>query len=607
MPKNLRVETLLYIHPARNTSHPLRQKERGRDLNLIRSSGESGSASMKAVLALLVMATLAAVILSTGSAYAALTGAAYTTTKDAAAVDKNIYAATSDVYLSGGPQNLHASGLPDGIYYFQVTDPSGKVLLSTDNAVCRQLKVAGGRVVGAAGPCPHANGTPNAANGATPVQLAPFSVTPNAGGEYKAWIISQVGSTSISGSDPKVINFSNPNSKTDNFKILPSTEPPPPPPGSCQPSSSLSVLVTGTNVTAYVPKGSWSFGSTGVSVVNVEGSSVTPTLIPTANVVNSCASNALTGQTVCTANNTDVYLLSGTSLTGTLSSGGSGSLSFSGGGCTNCGVAMDATHNKAVIGLAVGGAPGFQFLNLGSSSFEPAFNSPSGEISEDPLIDPIRNLLLSAAENNTYEVVDVANSIAPAFFENAVVVPGELDSSGEDCTTGIALAPAEFSSPSVVYLADLTQATFTSGAPGSWTAPSQAQSLSESFLSAGASGIAVAQGTHTGVVTGEFGGDALTAIALPATSGSGTPAIGDWMTCGVSGFNMGFDPHTVTAYQSPNGGHAIAVIANDNASSLAIVDLTRMLDPAFVPRTGAGHGSSAGSLPASVVTFISVP
>jgi hypothetical protein len=181
--------------------------------------------------------------------------------------------------------------------------------------------------------------------------------------------------------------------------------------GSCQPSSSLTVLVTGTNVVAYVPKGNWGSSTTGVSVANVEGSSITPTLIPTASAVNSCAANSVSGQTVCTANNTDVYLLSGTTLNSTLTSGGSGSISFSGGFCTNCGVAMDATHNKAVIGLSVAGSPGFQFLNLGGSpSFEPAFKSLAGIISEDALIDPSRNLLLSAAENGNYEIIDIATS-----------------------------------------------------------------------------------------------------------------------------------------------------------------------------------------------------
>jgi hypothetical protein len=380
------------------------------------------------------------------------------------------------------------------------------------------------------------------------------------------------------------------------------------PPGSCQGSSSLTVLVTGSNVVAYVPKGNWSVTPvTDVSAVNVEGTSITNTRIPTPNVVNSCASNPLTGQTVCTANNTDVYLISGTTLNTTLTSGGSGFIGFSGGSCTNCGVAIDALHNKAAIGLSVAGAPGFQFLDLGTSpSFEPAFRSPAGQISEDALIDPIRNLLLSADESGNYEIINVATSSSPAFFERATG-GGVLDSSAEECSTGVALAPAEFSEPSSIFIADLTQATFTPGSPaGTWTAPSQNQLLSESFLSAGASGSAVAQGTHTGIISGEFGGNALTAIVLPATSGSGIPAITDWVSCNIAGFSNGFDPHTVTAYQSPNSGDAIGLLANGGATTLAVVDLTKMLNPTIVPRTVAGHGCASGTLPSTVVSFITV-
>lgn len=549
---------------------------------------------------------------------ARLTGAVYSTTKDGTAVNKNIFGSIQDVYLSGGPQNLNASGLPDGTYYFQVTDPSGKTLLSTDNAVCRQLNVTGGRVSGAAGSCAHANGTFNPANGTLPVQLAPFSASPNKGNEYKVWII-PVGSATISGSDPKVLNFANASSATDNFKAQPEEVIQ----GSCQPSSSLSVLVSGTNVVAYVPKGNWlATLSTGVAAVNVEGSSIANTLIPTTSVVNSCASNPITGQTVCTANNTDVYLIKGTTLdpavsTNPLTSAGSGQLLFSGGTCTNCGVAMDATHNKAVIGLSLAGGGGFQFLNLGAApAFETAFTSQGppgfGSISEDPLIDPIRNLLLSAAENSNYEIIDVKTSTSPLFYEHTVSPFQELDSSGEDCSTGIILAPAEFSGPSNVFIADISNpafAVFTPGTPGSWAAPSQVQSLSESFLAAGASGVALAQGTHSGVVTGEFGGDILTGILLPATSGGGgTPSITDWVSCNIgNGFANGFDPHTVTAYKSPATGHAIAVLANAGATQLAVVDVTNMLNTTIVPRTVPGHGCAAGPLPPSVVRFISLP
>ena len=550
-----------------------------------------------------------AIVAATSSPGAAVAGAIYTTNKTGTIVNANVnYGTVSDVYLSGGPQNGNAQGPSDGAYYFQVTDPSGKTLLSTDKAVCRQLKVAGGRVAGASGPCPHANGTFNPASGATPVQLAPFAPSPNAGSEFKAWMI-PVSKATI-GSDPKVLSFSNKDANTDNFKLRSTTTVPPA--GSCQPSSSLTVLVSGTNVTAYLPKGDWGGGATGVSVVNVEGSLITPTVITTAAVVNSCASNGVTGTTVCTANDSTVYLLSGSSLSGTLTSGGSGSIRFSGGFCTNCGVAMDAIHNKAVLGLSVGGKPGFQFLNLATNAFEPAFASAATEISEDPLLDPITQRLLSASEANNYEIIDYRTSTTPAFFENSISSRGEADSSGEDCTTGIALAPFEFSIPSAVYLADLTQATFTAGTPGTWTSPgSQIQTLTESFLSAGASGIAVAQGPqHKGVVSGEFGGSGITAIQLPSTSGSGIPAITDWVSCDIPGFSLGRDPHTVTAYESPTGGHAIALLANDGATQLAVVDLTAMLDTTIVPRTsgsGLGHACATGPLPASVVHMVSVP
>jgi hypothetical protein len=80
------------------------------------------------------------------------------------------------------------------------------------------------------------------------------------------------------------------------------------------------------------------------------------------------------------------------------------------------------------------------------------------------------------------------------------------------------------------------------------------------------------------------------------------------VTCSIgNGFSNGFDPHTVTAYQSPNTGDAVAVLANGGATSLAVVDLSKMLDTSLVPRTTGGHACAAGTLPSAVVSFISVP
>src|SRR5689334_13380195 len=123
-------------------------------------------------------------------------GAIYTTTVGGTAVNGNIYDAKPDVYISGGPQNKQDPGLvPDGNYYFQVTDPSGAVLLSLDDVKCRVVVVTDGRVNGvpldnAGGfgdpSCYHMPGTQNDANGALPVQLCSKSPLPcDAPNSYK--------------------------------------------------------------------------------------------------------------------------------------------------------------------------------------------------------------------------------------------------------------------------------------------------------------------------------------------------------------------------------------------------------------------------------------
>src|SRR5688572_28201390 len=74
-------------------------------------------------------------------------GAIFTTVEDGSEVNFNQYPSKEAVYLDGGPgpgAPIEAAGLDDGRYVFQVTDPSGKTLLSTDEARCRQFDVANG-------------------------------------------------------------------------------------------------------------------------------------------------------------------------------------------------------------------------------------------------------------------------------------------------------------------------------------------------------------------------------------------------------------------------------------------------------------------------------
>ena len=144
-----------------------------------------------------VLATVLSLALSHGIARAdPLTGAIFTTVADGSEVNFNIYPSKDAVCLDGGPgpgAPQGAAGLPDGSYVFQVTNPSGKTLLSTDQAGCRQFTVLNG-IINSVQPaitfgCAHVTGT-DVDHGATTVQLFPFNDTPNNGGEYKAWATS---------------------------------------------------------------------------------------------------------------------------------------------------------------------------------------------------------------------------------------------------------------------------------------------------------------------------------------------------------------------------------------------------------------------------------
>lgn len=196
----------------------------------------------------LAPAAVFAVVALVGSiVQAAPSGAIFTTLEDGSSVNANIYDAKEDVYLDGGPgpnAPQTAAGLDDGNYYFQVTDPSGKTLLSTDPVLCREVRVEDGIIVEyvSAGrnytvrnrvvDCNedgksnglHDTGT-DADHGAVTVQLMPYDDTPNRGGVYKAWMTP---TEDFDGDNTSVDNpcgsgcfhgFVPAHSKTDNFKV----------------------------------------------------------------------------------------------------------------------------------------------------------------------------------------------------------------------------------------------------------------------------------------------------------------------------------------------------------------------------------------------------
>jgi len=364
----------------------------------------------------------------------------------------------------------------------------------------------------------------------------------------------------------------------------------------CVPTSSLGVVapVTGpAPVKALVPNGAWIVGSTGIQVVQLEtggGPAVLPISVPTPDAVNSCAGNPATGEGVCVSNSPSVYHLSPSSVATPLTSGANAFTSFSGGSCENCGVAINALTNQAVIAMGQVGSPSgtaLQTLDLATDTFHPVQNLFQ-HVSEDISIDPTRGYLLSPNEYSNYAIEQI-NSSTGGFigeFDNLFSGAGEFDSAAEDCTTGIALTVSEFTNN--VLLADLTQATFVPGAPGSWTGPSSITTIIGSY-SAGLSGVTVAPGTsHLATVTGEFGGSSFSVLVLPATSGTGTPAIVDYayIPC-ITGLSAGYDPHTMTAYISPNDGKAYTVFASTAPpSTLVVADMAAVL---ALPRQPDGH------------------
>lgn len=118
-----------------------------------------------------------------------ISGAIYTTTFTGAIVNANIFDSKDYVYLNGGPPPnapCTAAGLPDGWYYFQVTDPAGSVLLSTDDISDRQVRVAGGVIVQVVN---HSTGTGKC--GGISAKLMPYWDTPIPGGVYKVWLTPQ--------------------------------------------------------------------------------------------------------------------------------------------------------------------------------------------------------------------------------------------------------------------------------------------------------------------------------------------------------------------------------------------------------------------------------
>lgn len=381
------------------------------------------------------------------------------------------------------------------------------------------------------------------------------------------------------------------------------------------------------DVSIYVPAGDWSVtDTTGIYVVPLEGSGVSRATIPTNQVVNSCSVNSETGETICSADGTDVYLINGSTIDKTLTSGGSGTASFTGGSCTTCNAVADPVLDAGIVGvsLASGSQVGYQFFNLsaGSTGFlatVPGSGTYPSGLSESPAIEPAKHWLLSGTEgpNSSYGDFQIINfgGSSPQVYRYAnrsTVLSGEImDGAAVDCSTDIAVGGNEGSS---LFVTDLSQAIFTppsSGSFGTWNAPSQLQDLSDLYGGETTTGVSIAPSGHVGIMQEEFGGANFAAFSLPSTSGSGTPSVTDYVAAKMpndpsgSSWSNTYDPHGVTAYTSPSTGKPMGVLLEAYRGYVAVVDIDALL---AAPRVSGMHqvDPTYDLVANHVVTFVKV-
>ena len=173
-------------------------------------------------------------LVSSAVAASQFTGAIHTTNFWGTAVNQNHFTSKEAVFLNAGPQHKGGPQLPPGLYYFQVTDTSGRTLLSKDLAECRQVEVgSSGKITavvpGAITGCQHLLGSDKYPGDPErhdkPVQLFDFDSSRN--GTYKAWLIAQTGVVSgcTTTENGRFLNFTNSCTKTDNFKVAFQSQP----------------------------------------------------------------------------------------------------------------------------------------------------------------------------------------------------------------------------------------------------------------------------------------------------------------------------------------------------------------------------------------------
>jgi serine-aspartate repeat-containing protein C/D/E len=138
------------------------------------------------------------------AAIAPASGSIGTVASASPARSQGVFGRREDVFLAGGPLTspcFFPAYLPDGKYYFQVTDSTGKTLLSTDVVSERAVTVGGGVIASYDGKTHTVDG--KTACGSLAVNLMPYA---DAGSQKAAYVVWLTSAANFDGSAAAVDN-----------------------------------------------------------------------------------------------------------------------------------------------------------------------------------------------------------------------------------------------------------------------------------------------------------------------------------------------------------------------------------------------------------------
>jgi hypothetical protein len=121
------------------------------------------------------------------------------------------------------------------------------------------------------------------------------------------------------------------------------------------------------------------------------------------------------------------------------------------------------------------------------------------------------------------------------------------------------------------------------------------------------------------IATSEFGGNTFGIVQLQPAVGTGgaAPTVVDWVAGAMPNtpdgnpFSAGFDPHTITAYTSPNTGKAIGLYSDwfpGTPKYIGVIDMAAALAATrAAPPNNHQIAASVNLLTSGIVSYVAVP